>query len=198
MFRPTQFFCDSTSIHGLKYTRLAASYIEWLLPLGVAYYILIYELNGTITKFTGFHQKLTVKYPDSSEYGGQEFPAITICPKTVFRKSRVGGVGVALMMTGTNADWGSVDEAVSLDKHAVCDGDHTLESYHGSRTVVLSFTIEGMKRGWGALGQLYLADSRSSTNQCKFQGKNISCSNLFYNTWTDNGWFVSNAMILLL
>lgn len=189
MFFPTHFFAEHTSVHGLKYNRNVVDSILWLIPLGLALSICFYEANGTITKFLGFNQKLTVKTKnDTEEQGQSDFPAITFCPKTVFRRSMVGGVGLPLMLVGVNADWGNADEAIQLDKKDICSGDNWIDSYPGPHRVVLSMEIPTYKKGTGPMAKLYMMDSYQSAMDCKYQGITVNCSNLLYNTWSDSGW----------
>lgn len=192
MLRPTRFFSQNTTIHGFKYTLNAFDFYFWLIPLLLSLSICFYEAQSTISKFLSFKQKITVKTFDAFKDNGQrEFPAITFCPKTVFRRSAVGGVGVPLMLTGVNADWGTTNEAIQLDNKDICSGNNRLGDNPGPGVVVMSFDIQGYKKGAGALGRLYLMDSYRTAVQCKYQGRNLNCSNLFYNSWSDSGWLVN-------
>lgn len=86
-------FCDETSIHGLIFIngKKAVKWkrrLLWLVIFFVAISLLVWQSSSDIGDYLQFDIQTTVehKYPKD----GLKFPAVTICPANIFRRSVLG------------------------------------------------------------------------------------------------------------
>lgn len=180
-------FCQQTTINGLSQIigrNSKTSKIVWLLCFLTSLAFGIAQIRATMSTYLLYQSTTKVM---NLVYEEMHFPAITLCPMSVYRKSIVGSM--AHLYTGAYlSTYGGYDNVAGASRASerLC-GDPSAKPLPEFQ--------------WRMIEQYHLLffDSGNSVMECRFNRNPLNCTRLFLNKQTELGWcFTFNTGIDLL